>query len=60
MADIVLINDPRFEVSFWGLEHALPFIGNRRQCCASTRSNARCIITRTAWSRRCSNAAEAR
>jgi radical SAM superfamily enzyme YgiQ (UPF0313 family) len=26
MADIVLIN-PRFEVSFWGLEHALPFIG---------------------------------
>jgi radical SAM superfamily enzyme YgiQ (UPF0313 family) len=28
MADIVLIN-PRFEVSFWGLEHALPFIGKR-------------------------------
>src|SRR5438552_17383848 len=26
MADIVLIN-PRFEVSFWGLEFALPFIG---------------------------------
>jgi len=26
--DIVLIN-PRFEVSFWGLEHALPFIGKR-------------------------------
>jgi radical SAM superfamily enzyme YgiQ (UPF0313 family) len=28
MADIVLIN-PRFEVSFWGLEHALPLIGKR-------------------------------
>ncbi len=26
MADIVLIN-PRFEASFWGLEHALPFLG---------------------------------
>jgi radical SAM superfamily enzyme YgiQ (UPF0313 family) len=28
MADIVLIN-PRFEISFWGLEHALPFMGKR-------------------------------
>jgi len=28
MADIVLIN-PRFEVSFWGLEFALPFLGKR-------------------------------
>ncbi len=28
MADIVLIA-PRFEVSFWGLEHALPFLGKR-------------------------------
>jgi radical SAM superfamily enzyme YgiQ (UPF0313 family) len=28
MADIVLIN-PRFELSFWGLEHALAFIGKR-------------------------------
>ena len=28
MADIVLIN-PKFEISFWGLEHALPFIGKR-------------------------------
>jgi radical SAM superfamily enzyme YgiQ (UPF0313 family) len=28
MADIVLIN-PRFEVSYWGLEHALPFLGKR-------------------------------
>jgi hypothetical protein len=28
MADIVLIN-PRFEVSFWGMEHALPFLGKR-------------------------------
>jgi radical SAM superfamily enzyme YgiQ (UPF0313 family) len=28
MADIVLIN-PRFDVSFWGLEHALPLIGKR-------------------------------
>ncbi len=28
MADIVLIN-PRFEVSYWGLEHALPFFGKR-------------------------------
>ncbi len=26
MADIVLIN-PRFDVSYWGLEHALPFLG---------------------------------
>ena len=28
MANIVLIN-PRFEVSYWGLEHALPFLGKR-------------------------------
>ena len=28
MADIVLIN-PRFEVSFWGMEGALPFMGKR-------------------------------
>jgi len=28
MADIVLIN-PRFEISFWGMEHALPFAGKR-------------------------------
>ncbi len=28
MADIVLIN-PRFEVSFWGMEHALPLLGKR-------------------------------
>src|SRR5262249_55021552 len=28
MADIVIIN-PRFEVSFWGMEHALPFMGKR-------------------------------
>jgi radical SAM superfamily enzyme YgiQ (UPF0313 family) len=28
MADIVLIN-PRFEVSYWGFEHALPFLGKR-------------------------------
>ena len=28
MADIVLIN-PRFEVSFWGMEHALPLFGKR-------------------------------
>ncbi len=28
MADIVLIN-PMFEVSYWGLEHALPFLGKR-------------------------------
>jgi len=28
MADIVLIN-PRFDVSYWGLEHALPFLGKR-------------------------------
>ena len=28
MADIVLIN-PKFEISFWGLEHALPLIGKR-------------------------------
>lgn len=28
MADIVLIN-PRFEVSFWGLEYALPYFGKR-------------------------------
>jgi radical SAM superfamily enzyme YgiQ (UPF0313 family) len=28
MANIVLIN-PRFEVSFWGMEHALPFMGKR-------------------------------
>jgi radical SAM superfamily enzyme YgiQ (UPF0313 family) len=26
MADIVLIN-PRFEISYWGLEHAVPFLG---------------------------------
>jgi hypothetical protein len=28
VADIVLIN-PKFEISFWGLEHALPFFGKR-------------------------------
>src|SRR6516162_3906460 len=28
MADIVLIN-PRFEVSYWGMEHALPILGKR-------------------------------
>ena len=28
MADIVLIN-PRFKVSYWGLEHALPLLGKR-------------------------------
>lgn len=28
MADIILIN-PGFELSFWGLEHALPLIGKR-------------------------------
>ena len=28
MADIVLIN-PRFEVSFWGLEYAMPYLGKR-------------------------------
>ena len=28
MADIVIIN-PRFEVSFWGMEHALPLMGKR-------------------------------
>jgi hypothetical protein len=28
VADIVLIN-PKFEFSFWGLEHALPFFGKR-------------------------------
>ena len=26
MADIVIIN-PRFEPSYWGMEHALPFMG---------------------------------
>ncbi len=30
MADIVLIN-PRFEVSYWGMEYALPLLGKRRQ-----------------------------
>ena len=28
MADIVIIN-PRFEVSYWGMEHALPLFGKR-------------------------------
>jgi radical SAM superfamily enzyme YgiQ (UPF0313 family) len=28
MADIVIIN-PKFEISFWGLEHALPLMGKR-------------------------------
>jgi radical SAM superfamily enzyme YgiQ (UPF0313 family) len=28
MAEIILIS-PRFEVSYWGLEHALPFLGRR-------------------------------
>jgi radical SAM superfamily enzyme YgiQ (UPF0313 family) len=28
MADVVFIN-PRFEVSYWGLEHALPFFGKK-------------------------------
>ncbi len=29
MADIVLLN-PRFDVSYWGLEHALPLFGKKR------------------------------
>jgi radical SAM superfamily enzyme YgiQ (UPF0313 family) len=29
MADIVLLN-PRFDVSYWGLEHALPLLGKKR------------------------------
>ena len=28
MADIVLIN-PRFEASYWGLEHVMPILGKR-------------------------------
>jgi radical SAM superfamily enzyme YgiQ (UPF0313 family) len=28
MADIVLIN-PKFEISYWGMEHALPFVGKK-------------------------------
>jgi hypothetical protein len=28
MADIVFIN-PRFEISYWGMEHALPLFGKR-------------------------------
>src|SRR6516165_266222 len=28
LADIVLIN-PRFEASFWGMEHALPLLGKK-------------------------------
>jgi radical SAM superfamily enzyme YgiQ (UPF0313 family) len=28
MADIVIIN-PRFEISYWGMEHALPYMGKR-------------------------------
>src|SRR5262245_41771325 len=28
MADIVLIN-PKFEISFWGFEYAMPFFGKR-------------------------------
>ncbi len=28
MADIVLIN-PKFEVSYWGMEYALPYVGKR-------------------------------
>ena len=28
MGDIVLIN-PRFQVSYWGLEHALPLLGKK-------------------------------
>jgi radical SAM superfamily enzyme YgiQ (UPF0313 family) len=28
MAEIILIN-PRFEISYWGLEHALPLLGKR-------------------------------
>src|SRR3954454_18240465 len=28
MAEIVIIN-PRFEPSYWGMEHALPFMGKR-------------------------------
>ncbi|MBV8118513.1 MAG: B12-binding domain-containing radical SAM protein [Alphaproteobacteria bacterium] len=28
MADIVIIN-PRFDVSYWGLEHAMPFLGSK-------------------------------
>ena len=36
MADIVIIN-PRFEVSFWGMEHALPLMGKRANLPAAAR-----------------------
>ena len=29
MADIVLLN-PRFDVSYWGMEYALPLLGKKR------------------------------
>src|SRR6478752_2038258 len=42
MADIVLVN-PRFEVSYWGLEHALPLLGKKcnlpTACLRATRAN---------------------
>jgi len=35
MAEIAIIN-PRFEVSYWGMEHALPLLGKRPTCRGST------------------------
>ena len=40
MADIVLIN-PQFQLSYWGLEHALPFLGKARQLPAGLPAAAR-------------------
>jgi hypothetical protein len=36
MADIVIIN-PRFAISFWGLEHCMPLFGKRANSRAKRR-----------------------
>ena len=38
MANIVLLN-PRFELSYWGVEHALPLLGKK---CVLPNAACRC------------------
>jgi len=58
MADIVLVN-PRFEVSYWGLEHALPLFRQARELACRRSPPPRCLTRRNTpsryWTRTSSN-----
>jgi hypothetical protein len=43
MAEIVLIN-PKFEASFWGMEHALPYLGRRANLPVAALSSLRPFV----------------